>query len=41
MRSSTGQAAVIRVNSLRKTYGGRLSLLETAGEAMKSQEWTP
>ncbi len=34
-------AKVFTSENLRKTYGGRLSLLETVGEAMQTQEWTP
>lgn len=34
-------AEVFTPENLRKTYGGRLSLLETVGDAMQSQEWVP
>ena len=34
-------AEVFTPENLRKTYGGRLSLLETVGDAMRSQEWVP
>jgi hypothetical protein len=30
---------VFTPENLRKTYGGRLSLLESAGEAMQKQDW--
>jgi manganese/zinc/iron transport system ATP- binding protein len=32
---------VFNDNNLRKTYGGRLAILETAGEALRAQEPTP
>lgn len=28
-------------DNLRKTYGGRLSLLESVGDALRAQDWTP
>lgn len=34
-------AQVFNDNNLRKTYGGRLAILETAGEALRAQEPTP
>src|SRR6185503_11073298 len=32
---------VFTPENLRKTYGGRLSLLDSAGEALERQEWSP
>lgn len=32
---------VFTPENLRKTYGGRLTLLDSAGEALRSQDWTP
>ncbi len=34
-------AEVFTPENLQKTYGGRLSLLETAGDALRTQDWTP
>ena len=33
-------AAVFTEDNLRKTYGGRLAILDNAGQALSKQEWT-
>jgi manganese/zinc/iron transport system ATP- binding protein len=33
-------AAVFTEDNLRKTYGGRLAILDNAGQALSTQEWT-
>jgi manganese/zinc/iron transport system ATP- binding protein len=34
-------AEVFTPDHLRKTYGGRLAVLESAGDALRSQDWAP